>query len=185
MLNIASGPLPRHLYCFADKSFTRTGGTGFEPCVWFGLTAVPGRMWGCHVLLECGAVYRALPPHALAFAADPPAWGPQDAQEWDCYGLQWSGLVYPYLDGLRVSARCGDANLSGEYLFTAVPIGDAYTHAPEQAKEFVFVKLDNGRLTVQPTNRVLFEELSFTTGAEWPTDVKRQTEVYSCEAFDE
>jgi hypothetical protein len=70
---------------------------------------------------------------------------------------------------------------AGEYLFTAAPLGDGFSREPEQNKEFVFARLDNGRLTVQPTNRVLFEERSFTDVVEWPRDVRRQTAVYSCE----
>jgi hypothetical protein len=35
---------------------------------------------------------------------------------------------------------------------------------------------------VQPTDRIIFEERSFTRhNWEWPTGFKRQTDIYSCE----
>lgn len=177
-----AGSLPRHIYCFADRKFIRKNREGFEPAVWFGLTSVPGRMWGCTVLLECGAIYRSLPPHAIAFSPEPQAeWTEDDAEEWDCYGWRFSLLEYAYLSGLRAKVRCGGHNLEGEYLFTAIPIGDGFSMVPEQQKEFTFVKLVNGRLTIQPTNRILLEDLSFTTGLAWPIDLKPQTDEYTCE----
>jgi hypothetical protein len=180
-MNTAAAGLPRHLYCFVDGGMVRKRKRTFERAVWFGLTCVPGRAWGCTVLLECGAIYRSLPPHALAFRPDPaPRWTLQDAQRWDCYGWHFAALEYAYLSGLRLKARANGREHAGEYLFTAVPVGDGFSLEPEQQKEFTFCKLDNGRLTIQPTNATLFEERSFTAGG-WPTDLVRQREAYSCE----
>jgi len=69
----------------------------------------------------------------------------------------------------------------GHYLFTLVPIGDAFSAAPEQSKEFYFVQLDNGRYTSQPTNQVLIEDKSFVDKLEWPTFLKRQRGWHSAE----
>lgn len=46
---------------------------------------------------------------------------------------------------------------------------------------YAFIALDNGNLTVQPTNHLLFTEKSFTDDSGWPKGLKRQTEVYNCE----
>ena len=70
---------------------------------------------------------------------------------------------------------------SGTYLFTAAFADDAFTRTPEQQKEFSFIELDNGRLTIQPTNRTLFEDKSFTINTGSPKDLVTQTEVWSCE----
>ena len=175
-----AGQLPHHQYCLVDASFISSR-TGFIPCVWFGLVSIPGRMWGCTIMLQCGAVYRAVPPHALAFQENPELdWRVDHAQRWDCYGSEFSTIEYTYLRGVGVIAKNCDGESFGEYLFTAAPIDDGFSRHPEQAKEFCFIKLNNGRLTIQPTDKVLFCDDSFAT-PEWPKDLKTTTEIYSSE----
>jgi hypothetical protein len=182
------GELPRHIDVWVDTKFTHCNGameTLFVPAIWFGLVSYPGRAWGCTLMLESGAVYRNLPPHALIF--DMPkgfekSWSIDEAQLWDCYGTDFTTIEYELLREHRCRVMVGNDEHAGEYLFTAAPVGDAWSARPEQAKEFSFIKLNIGRLTIQPTNRVLFEERAFTTrNAHWPTDLKRQTEIWSCE----
>jgi hypothetical protein len=178
-MSSSSASLPRHYYVWVDSSFIREGGSGYEPAVWFGLHSYPGRAWGCHVLLQGGAFYRGLPPHAISFSPQPDQhhWTLPQAQVWDCYGRGFSLVIYDYLDGLRVRVKSGE---EGEYLFTAVPQGDAYTHEVSQAKEFMFIRTAGDRLTIVPTNNLLFEERSFTEDQGWPR-LKRSDEVWSCE----
>jgi len=178
-----AGEIPRHLYVWVDSEFTHKEPKGFVPAVWFGLVSYPGRMWGCTVMLESGAVYRNLPGHAIALEPDPePKWEPGDAQRWDCYGWEFSCIEYAYLRGLDCKVRTPGNHHLGEYLFTAIPIGDGFTAYPEQAKEFHFVKLCNGRLTIQPTDHIVFRERSFTVAdLDFPKGLKRQTEIWSCE----
>jgi hypothetical protein len=184
-LHTASGSLPHHVYALVERRFTRRDAPpGFEPCVWFGLRSYPGRAWGCHVMLECGAVVRDLPLHALATREDAAPWTITQAQAWDCYGWQFGLHAYTYLSGLDAEAKCADAIELGSYLFSAIPIGDGWTAEPGESKEFCFLALHNGRFAAQPTNRVLFEERSFTDATGWPQDVLRQTEVWSCETDD-
>jgi hypothetical protein len=182
------GQLPRHHYVWVDSQFTHRVPCGFVSATWYGLVSLRGRVWGCTVMLESGAVYRNLPPQALAFAPEPAAWSVNDAQRWDCYGERFSAVEYTYLTGLEVLAHCNEGaaskNIPGEYLFTVAPIGDGFSQYPEQAKEFSFIKLDNGRLTIQPTNHLIFRERSFTKNDAmvFPlNDLKRQTEVWTCE----
>jgi hypothetical protein len=80
-----------------------------------------------------------------------------------------------------VTVRADDQEHEGEYLFSVAPVGDAFSAAPDQGKEFTFVRLDNGRLTIQPTDYVLFQEKSFTSVEGWPRGMKRSSEVWSCE----
>lgn len=183
-MNTFLGSLPKHLYVLVDTEFTHRESVGFMPAVWFGLTSHPGRMWGCNVMFENGAIYRNLPLHALAHRADAEKnWSKQCAQRWNCYGHDWSATDYVYLRGLYCSTRCASDRFEpGHYLFTVAPVNDAFSEAPDQSKEFTFVKLDNGRFTVQPTDHLLFEDKSFTTHQWiWPKGFKRQTEIYSCE----
>lgn len=177
------GELPRHLYCYVDSKFTHQELQGFIPCVWFGLVSFPGRLWGCTVMLENGAIYRNVPAHGIAFIKQPePLWYTEEAQAWDCYGERFTTLEYQYLSGLDCKVALPSGAYVGSYLFTAAPIGDAFSAYPEQAKEFCFIQLDNGRLTIQPTNHVVFRDKSFTSDKlELPKGLKRQVEVYSCE----
>ena len=177
------GALPGHRYVWVDATFLGAPARQYIPAVWFGLVSYPGRAWGCTVMLDCGAIYRNLPPHALAFHQTDaaPAWTLAQAQTWDCYGMGWTALTYPFLEGLSARVRCGDTELAGAYLFTVAPVGDVYSAAPAQAKEFVFLQTRGHRLTIQPTNHVLFRDPSFTSDAGWPTWLRRQTDVYSSE----
>lgn len=179
-LHTHTGSLPAHQYVWIDADAIGQ----HEPlrAVWFGLTCWPGRAFGCHVLLECGAVYRNVPLHQLASKPGAPAWRASDAQTWDAYGWQFALLDYPYLSNMNAKARLrSGAEHGGMYLFTLAPVGDAFSAAPEQSKEFYFLALDNGRFTAQPTNHVLLEDRSFTTTLEWPKFLRRQTDWHSAE----
>ena len=183
MLYTLVGELPRHLYVWVDSAYTHQDPQGFIPAVWYGLVSYPGRCWGATLLLESGAIYRNVPCHALAFNDWPePEWTPQDAQTWDCYGQGFTTLEYSYLADLRCMARANGKQWLGRYLFTAAPVGDGYSAYPEQAKEFLFIQLDNGRLTIQPTNHVLVDDKSFTVGGwEVPTGLRCQTDIFKAE----
>ena len=182
MRNTLVGELPRHLYCYVDSRYTHQEPTGFIPCVWFGLVSYPGRTWGCTVMLESGAIYRNVPAHGLAFTMPTPTWTPKEAQHWDCYGEDFTCLEYTYLAGLACKTKANGREHIGTYLFTAAPVGDAFSAYPEQAKEFCFIQLENGRLTIQPTNHVVFQELSFTDeNFTFPSGLNRQTDIYSAE----
>lgn len=181
------GELPRHLYVWIDTAHTHVEPVGFVPAVWFGLVSYPGRSWGCTVMLESGAVYRNLPPHAISFRdwaeGECGLWDVQDAQTWDCYGTDFTVIEYKYLAGLRCVARANGNEHGGRYLFTAAPVGDGFSACPEQAKEFSFIELINGRMTIQPTNNLIFKEKSFTTNREmrFPEGLQRQTDVWRVE----
>jgi hypothetical protein len=180
-MNSFIGSIPNHKYIWVDSSFTHKINIGFIPAVWFGLSSFPGRAWGLNVMFESGAVYRNLPPHAVSFNEKKPLkWNINQAQLWDCYGYHWSAVEYTYLKNLQCQAIIKNKKFKGTYLFTVAPILDGFSEAPEQSKEFKFIELDNGRLTIQPTNKVIFIDKSFTESNK-SLDLKLQKEVYSCE----
>jgi hypothetical protein len=130
-------------------------------------------------MLECGAVWRGVPPHALAFSPEPkPIWSLEDSQIWDCYGDQFSVIKYDYLNNQTAEIR--RSGEFGMYLFTAVPMNDGYTMDPSQSKEFMFIELDNGRLCIMPTNELRFHDKSYTEG-DWPTNIKLNTTSWRVE----
>jgi hypothetical protein len=171
-----SGNLPKHQYVWTDLSLVSLA-SGWSPAVWFGISSIPGRVWGCHLLLESGAVYRNVPPHGISFSPNPPEWSPKDAQLWDCYSSKFSVLEYDYLAGMRCQT-IPEGRL-GRYLFTVVPYGEGFSEYPEQSKEFFFVQLDTGRLVILPTNRLLFRDQSFTRNVSIP--LKVSDTIWRCE----
>lgn len=155
--------LPRHLYAFVDSELIYQQPCGLVPCVWFGLVGVPGRAWGLNVMLESGAVYRNIPPHGIAFTQKAAKWKLKQAQHWDCYSATFQLHEYDYLAGLRCRVNVAGSDwLRGRYLFTLFPYSDGFSAEPEQAKEHKFVQLDNGRLAIVPTNKIVFSDDSFT-----------------------
>lgn len=180
MLYTSSGNLPIHQYVYIDGKFLGLEKEIVE-AVWFGLHSHPSRVWGCTVMLECGAVYRNLPPHSIMFSKNAEKnWSINDSQLWNCYGNQFSTLVYDYLYGLNAKAYIKNKIVNCNYIFTAIPINDGFTEHPSQEKEFMFLKTDHGRLTIQPTNRVIFIDKSFTNDSEIPK-LKLSDTIYNCE----
>jgi hypothetical protein len=188
-MNSVIGSLPQHLYIWVDTTFTHKKSIGFIKAVWFGLVSIPGRMWGCNIMFENGAVYRNVPPHAISFSEFPieNKWENEQAQMWDCYGEDFSVLKYKYLSDLECGVIVNkEVKYIGKYLFTVIPYGDGFSNSPDQAKEFTFIELENNRLTIQPTNYILFREISFTDNIDKftvPLDLKKQTEIYYCEQW--
>ena len=174
------GALPTHRYIWIDSEYTHAEPCGLVEAMWVGLTAIPGRAWGINVILrDGGALYRNIPPHAVAFSEDAAPWSIKDAQLWDCYSYGFTVLQNPILRGLEVIVVWKDNVQYGEYLFSTTHLHDGWSDAPDQDKEFIFVQLYNGRLTIQPANRVRFIDHSFTKN-ELPK-LKLQTTIYSCE----
>ena len=175
------GALQTHRYIWVDSIYTHEEPVGLVEAMWVGLTSIPGRAWGINVILRNGgALYRNIPPNGVSFTVDPgQEWEINQAQLWDCYSYHFSVLQNPIMRGMSVSVRVEDKVLHGEYLFSTAHLHDGWSDAPEQDKEFIFVRLNNGRLTIQPTNRVRFIDHSFTT-EELPK-LKLQEIVYSCE----
>ena len=176
-----SGPLPTHKYVWVQPN--AIGEHGWMKAIWFGLASYPGRAWGCHLLLECGAVYRNVPLHHIAASQHTvEGWTVSHAQTWNAYGWQFSTIEYPALASLSCNVRVNDKSiLPGKYMFTAIPVADSYSAEPEQDKEFYFIQLDNGRYTAQPTNHILFNDKSFCENVDWPKNLKAQTKYWSAE----
>lgn len=180
------GQLPKHLYLYIDTSFTHQKPQGYKPCIWFGLVSYPSRAWGANILLENGAVYRNVPLHALSFIKKANPWTLEKSQLYNCYSDEFTILEYNFLSGLKCAVKVKGPMLSqmliGHYLFTVAPINDGFSNQPEQNKELFFIQLDNGRLTVQPTNCFKFEDVSFTDkfkhSPDLPKGLKAQNQIY-------
>ena len=179
--------LPRHRYCYViEAAVHRKGRSDVAiPCVWWGMSATPGRMFGCHTLLESGAMVVDLPLHALRHKPDATqVWYPEQAQRWDGYG--WSLETYEpaYLSDLRCRVLSEDHRHvahTGELWFAIDHVKDGYSLEPGQHKMHWVVALSEGTFTCVPQDMVLVTEQSFTKEAGEIPPIKRQSKVWSCE----
>jgi len=174
------GSLPTHRYIYIDSEYTHKNPIGPVEAMWVGITSIPSRAWGINVILrEGGALYRNLPPHAVRFKKEADNWTIEESQLWDCYSYNFTILQNPILIGLPITARINENTYKGKYLFSTTHLHDGWSDSPDQDKEFIFAQLNNGRLTIQPTNRITFQDNSYTT----PTipELKLHDTIYSCE----
>jgi hypothetical protein len=174
------GALVSHKYIYVDSFYTHEEPVGLIEAMWVGLTSIPSRAWGINVILrDGGALYRNIPPHAISFSPNPEDnWDIQDSQLWDCYSYDFTVLENPILKGLQVSTKIKENVLGGEYLFSTTHLNDGWSDSPDQDKEYIFIKLNNGRLAIQPTNKVTFVDKSFVI-SNLPK-LKLQEKIYSC-----
>lgn len=183
---IHAANLPQHQYCWVDRSVISQGKVdGWEEAVWFGLTSVPHRAWGCTVMLKCGAVYRGLPLHALCHdrVGFDQKWTLGEAQRWDCFGYNFQPIRYDYLRELDIELWVPKRGcwFAGHYLFTAEPYEDSYSLEPSQTKSHNFFALVNGRYGCAPNNNVLWKESSFVSPGGKPDWLRVQTETWHAE----
>lgn len=178
--------LPRHRYVHVIESAVHRGGAKDKtlPCVWWGMSATPGRMFGCHILLESGAMVVDIPLHALRHKADATQlWTCDKAQRWDAYGWHVEAHEPAYLTGLDCRVLTDDhqhvADI-GELWFLLDHVSDGYSLEPGQHKHHWVVALYDGVFTCVPQDQVLVSEKSFTKPGGIPP-IKRQTRVWSCE----
>ena len=175
-------PLPKHIYLWVDSRFTHQEPCGWQEAMWVGVTSIPGRMWGLNVIFrEGGMLYRGIPPHAVSFSKKDSPWSEGESQLWDCYSHDFTLIHNPILTGFRMLAKCKDSIHLGEYLFEATHLNDGWSHTPEQDKTFYFIRLGNGRLTILPTNRIVFEDRSFIKNMTDIPRLKLSETIFSCE----
>lgn len=175
------GNIPSHRYIWVDSFYTHEKPIGFVEAMWVGITSIPSRAWGINVILrDGGALYRNIPPNGISFKKDPTAnWKLNQSQLWNCYSYDFTTLQNPILSGLPVSTKIYENIFLGTYLFSTSHLNDGWSDSPDQDKEFIFIQLLNGRLTIQPTNRVCFIDKSFTNNN--IPKLKVQEQIYSCE----
>jgi hypothetical protein len=175
------GSLPFHQYIWVDSSFVYKESKGWIEGMLIGLTSIPGRSWGFNVILQQGgALYRQIPPHAIAFSSSPESsWSLDQSCLWNCYSLDFTILHNPILEGMKMTAKIGSSLYEGQYLWSTTFLNDGWSRTPEQDKEFFFMRLDNGRLTIQPTNRITFKDSSYIDNSFIPS-LKLNEIIYSC-----
>lgn len=173
------GALPFHLYVQVDTSFLYEKPKGWVEGMAVGLTSIPGRSWSWSIILEEGGpLYRQIPTHALSLSLPPTKWSLDQSGLWNCYSYQFTILHNPILEGMKMSCKVQDQIYKGKYLWSVTFLNDGWSRTPEQDKEFYFIALDNGRITIQPTNRITFQDSSFVVSPNIPT-LRLNKNIYS------
>jgi len=170
-------------YCLARKEFFYNLEKGFgeyEEVMVFGARSRPGRALEFHVMTDAGMQFLGLPVHALC-------WKPCEAPRllsvalWDCFGTDIGVTKFDYLEDLRVSFRSEDKTThEGNYMMTFDWTDNAFSDEPSQRKNAHLIKVDNGTFALQPNNRILWKEASFTIKKP-VLDWKVNTHVFSSE----
>jgi hypothetical protein len=183
-------PLPKHRYVWVDDAFVAREPEGkLLPAVWFGISSHPGRAFGCHVLLECGATVIDLPLHCLRWKENAPLVESEDelseSVAWDSFGWHAEIFESSYLAGLDVRVL---NNTHTEFVAHATAwfaidwLNNGWSDYPEQHKWLWVVAAKDGRLMAVPQDKLLFEEVSFTDDVAFPNGgIKRQTQIWSAE----
>tara|TARA_R100000808_G_scaffold24885_1_gene59069 strand:- start:2300 stop:2938 length:639 start_codon:yes stop_codon:yes gene_type:complete len=161
------------------------GSEGLIRGVCHGVTAIPGRALGFHVLLENGAHIGRLPIHALAHSEDAPSdkevW---ELQLWDCFSAQISIHEFGWLSGMRVRVYLANGEkIGGEYLFTVDYWGNNNAENAGETgwKCHHIIQLDNGLFAAQPNNRLCFFEPSMVVPFDEAPPYRTMTRTWKCE----
>lgn len=155
------------------------------PVVVFGISSIPGRAIGWHVMTDVGAVIWRLPIHALCWKAGAPKRTLDDLELWDAFSYHASVHEFSWLAGSRCLAalKSGD-NAEGQYLFTIDWVGSSEAENPGDIghKCAHVLKLDEGNFAALPNNRILWASPSFVSKPfEARPDYITNTHIWRCE----
>lgn len=179
--------LPRHRYVWVVSDFVLRDGAPVHliPAVWFGVSVMPDRMMGCHVVLENGAMVIDLPLHALRHTANGTLErvGPDEVSRWDMYGWDAELFAPPYVTNAMVEVldrNHQQMDTFGQAWFAVDHTTDGYALEPAQHKHLWVVAIAGGLFMQVPQDQLLIYEESFTVVDGVPP-IKRQERVWRAE----
>lgn len=157
----------------------------FVECYVFGVTSIPARAIGFHIMLNNGAQIDRLPICALVHKRTAPRIPLDFLQLWDCFSYDVTCLRYDYLTGLRCATILKDKTWhEGVYEFTLDWHGSSIADDPGEGghKSAHIIRLDNGCFAAQPNHRMRWYEPSFITKP-FPIrpDYKTNSYTWTCE----
>ena len=152
----------------------------FEDGWWVSAKSIKGRALLFETLLSNGALYDKLPISAFC-------WKECDAlplsslQLWDNLSNDIQIVRKEFIAGMNVKVFLKDIGIeTGEYLFTIDYFGwGTLAETAQEHKSANVIKLSNGNFTIQPNNRILFDDASLTK-AKKPDYIASQI-IWTCE----
>lgn len=169
-----NAPVPQHIYGYVDKRilFGLEDVEGYEPCVITGVTSIPGRAIHFSILCESGAQWARIPIHML-YHTKPGSFyhNLSDLQMWDCMGLEFSIVQYPYFREMSCTFRNRESkSIPAQYWFTLDHTDNGFSLSPTQHKCFHILKCNDGsgQIAAMPNNRIVWHDPSFVRQGEIP-----------------
>lgn len=143
----------------------------YFPCVIFGVTSIPARSPLFHFMMEDGGIWWRMPISAFCTEPGVPEVDLHNLVLWNSFSPYITATTFYALKNMRMSYRDRTKNvISGKYLFTLdwhnpdfnmLDVG--YSENPGQHKCGHVIVRDDGNFAIQPNNRVLVYDPSYTT----------------------
>jgi hypothetical protein len=142
------------------------------PCIIFGMASIPAQAPLFHFVMQDGGLWWRMPIHAFSWKEDAIEQPLDELVLWDSFSYHVSATQFPYLKNRNmtfISRR--REKYKGRYLFTldwgaSTDSGDTdflFSEYPSQHKCGHVIAMDNGNFAIQPNNRLLLHDPSFTT----------------------
>ena len=157
------------LECYARAEFfhqmDRSWEGKFENVVVFGVTSIPGRALGFHVLSDWGGVWWRLPIHALCTDKDAPRRSLSALEPWNSFSSKFSVHAFDVLSESRSVCRVGNDSLDGSYLTTIDWWGSDYANNAGSFghKAAHIIILDEGNVAALPGNFLRWKNKAWVT----------------------
>jgi hypothetical protein len=141
------------------------------PCYIFGIASMPDRAPMFHFLMEDGGMWWRMPISAFCWKEDAEEMDIHDLVLWNSFSPYVTVTTFHALRGMRMEYMDRHKiKHQGTYMMTfdwhwpeANTTNVGWSENPGQHKCGHLIKLDNGNFAIQPNNRVILKDPSFTT----------------------
>ena len=160
--------------CYVRGNFLRNQEDSHDkyfPCVIFGVSTLQNRSPLFHFLMEDGGIWWRMPINAFCTKPGVPEEDIHNLVLWNSFSPYISVTKFANLANMKMSyIDRTKTKINGKYLFTldwhnpeSNILDHGYSESPGQHKCGHVIVRDDGNFAVQPNNRVLLFEPSFTT----------------------
>jgi hypothetical protein len=164
----------------------------YFPCVIFGVASVKSRSPLFHFLMEDGGLWWRMPISAFCTEPDVPEVDLHDLVLWNSFSPYVSVTRFESLYNMRIHYMDRHKQrVKGKYLFTldwhaaeSNIVDTGFSEVPGQHKCGHVIQRDDGNSAIQPNNRVLLLDPSFTTKKNLVIDRLLNTHKYDVEDAD-
>jgi len=160
--------------CYVRGNFLRNqidSHDKYFPCVIFGVSSVQNRSPLFHFMMEDGGIWWRMPINAFCTKPDIPEEDIHNLVLWNSFSPFITVTKFANLSNMRMTyIDRTKTKVKGKYLFTldwhnpdSNRLDDGYSENPGQHKCGHVIEREDGNYAIQPNNRCLVLEPSFTT----------------------